>query len=112
MPRSIPWTTTGRRRRFGLGIRRIGLRRYTEKEIQASLRELSTDRTTLVIAHRLSTVVDADEILVFDDGRIIERGRHAELLAVGGTYAALWSRQQEAALAGAANERAAAAPER
>ncbi|MFQ5958551.1 MAG: ABCB family ABC transporter ATP-binding protein/permease [Alphaproteobacteria bacterium] len=69
---------------------------HTEKEIQASLREVSADRTTIVIAHRLSTVVDADDILVVDAGRIVERGRHAELLARGGRYAAMWKRQQEA----------------
>jgi ATP-binding cassette subfamily B protein len=70
---------------------------HTEKEIQVSLREVSADRTTLVIAHRLSTVVDADEIIVLDSGRIAERGRHAELLAIDGRYAAMWRRQQEAA---------------
>ena len=53
-------------------------------------------RTTLVIAHRLSTVVDADEILVMDEGEIVERGTHAELLARGGLYASLWARQREA----------------
>jgi len=68
---------------------------HTEKEIQASLKEVSADRTTLVIAHRLSTVVDADEILVLDQGRIVERGRHADLLAADGAYAAMWARQQE-----------------
>ena len=73
----------------------------TEKEIQRSLREVSADRTTLMIAHRLSTVVDADEIIVLDKGRIVERGRHRELLAVGGLYAAMWARQQEAAEAAA-----------
>ena len=67
----------------------------TEKEIQAALKEISENRTTLVIAHRLSTVIDADEILVFDEGRIIERGHHEELLALKGTYAALWARQLE-----------------
>ena len=69
----------------------------TEKEIQASLREVSANRTTLVIAHRLSTVVDADEIVVLDDGSIVERGTHHALLARGGRYAEMWARQQEAA---------------
>ena len=75
---------------------------HTEKEIQASLREVSRSRTTLVIAHRLSTVIDADQILVLDHGRIVERGRHAELLAMGGLYASMWRRQQEAAREGLA----------
>ncbi len=68
---------------------------HTEKEIQASLREVSAGRTTLAIAHRLSTVVDADEIVVLDAGRIVERGRHLDLLAAGGAYAAMWKRQQQ-----------------
>jgi ATP-binding cassette subfamily B protein len=70
---------------------------HTEREIQSNLREVSRNRTTLVIAHRLSTVIDADEILVLDRGRLVERGRHADLLALDGFYAALWRRQQEAA---------------
>ncbi|MCH9054164.1 MAG: ATP-binding cassette domain-containing protein, partial [Proteobacteria bacterium] len=68
----------------------------TEKEIQASLHEVSAERTTVIIAHRLSTVVEADEIIVLEDGSVVERGRHAELLAKGGQYAAMWARQQEA----------------
>src|SRR4029450_2576082 len=56
----------------------------TERDIQGPLHEVSLGRTTLVIAHRLSTVIDADEILVLDHGQIIERGRHADLLALGG----------------------------
>ena len=66
----------------------------TEREIQQSLREVSRDRTTLVIAHRLSTVVEADEILVLEAGRVVERGRHEALLARGGIYAQMWARQQ------------------
>jgi ATP-binding cassette subfamily B protein len=69
----------------------------TEQEIQASLRAVSADRTTLVIAHRLSTVIDADEIIVLDAGHIVERGRHADLLGRRGLYADMWRRQQEAA---------------
>jgi ATP-binding cassette subfamily B protein len=71
----------------------------TEREIQSALNEVSRNRTSLVIAHRLSTVVDADEILVLDHGLIIERGRHSELLALGGHYAAMWNKQREAAAA-------------
>ncbi len=67
----------------------------TEQEIQASLRELAAHRTTLTIAHRLSTVVDADEIIVLDEGAVAERGTHAALLAAGGLYAQMWMRQAE-----------------
>jgi len=70
---------------------------FTEHEIQEALRRVAHGRSTLVIAHRLSTVVEADEILFLDHGRIVERGRHDELLALGGAYAALWNRQREAA---------------
>lgn len=68
----------------------------TEKEIQDALDGVSRDRTTIVIAHRLSTIVAADEILVMEAGRIVERGPHAALLAKGGLYASLWSRQRQA----------------
>ena len=71
----------------------------TERDIQGALNEVSRNRTTLVIAHRLSTVIDADEILVLDHGTIIERGRHAALLAQGGHYASMWDKQREAAAA-------------
>jgi ATP-binding cassette subfamily B protein len=69
---------------------------FTEKEIQASLDRIAKDRTTLVIAHRLSTVIHADTILVMDKGQIVERGTHLTLLAAGGLYAGLWARQREA----------------
>ena len=68
---------------------------FTEKEIQDALDRVSRDRTTLVIAHRLSTVVGADEIIVLDKGLIVERGTHADLLGAGGVYAAMWNRQRE-----------------
>ncbi len=69
---------------------------FTEKEIQDALDRVSRGRTTLVIAHRLSTVIGADEIIVLDHGRIVERGDHASLLSHGGVYAAMWNRQREA----------------
>ena len=76
----------------------------TEREIQQNLRELARGRTTLSIAHRLSTIVDAREILVLDAGRIVERGRHDELIALDGTYADMWRRQQESNGGGATPE--------
>ncbi len=69
---------------------------HTEKEIQDALDQVSQNRTTLVIAHRLSTIVGADEIIVLDQGAIVERGTHHALLAKGGLYASMWNRQREA----------------
>lgn len=69
---------------------------HTEKEIQDALERVSKGRTTLVIAHRLSTIVGADEIIVLDNGEIVERGNHAALLAANGLYASMWNRQREA----------------
>ncbi len=69
---------------------------HTEREIQEALDRVSKNRTTLVIAHRLSTVVNADEILVLDGGVVAERGRHDELLERGGLYASMWARQRAA----------------
>jgi ATP-binding cassette subfamily B protein len=65
----------------------------TEEAIQATLDAVVRNRTTIVIAHRLSTVVGADQIVVLDEGRVAERGTHAELLRAGGLYAELWARQ-------------------
>jgi ATP-binding cassette subfamily B protein len=69
---------------------------HTEREIQDALDRVSKGRTTLVIAHRLSTIVGADEIIVLDQGEIVERGTHAVLLAKNGLYASMWNRQREA----------------
>ena len=79
---------------------------FTEKEIQDALDRVSRGRTTLVIAHRLSTVIGADEIIVLDKGVIVERGTHASLLARGGVYAAMWDRQRQAQEAREALKRA------
>jgi ABC-type transport system involved in Fe-S cluster assembly fused permease/ATPase subunit len=68
---------------------------HSEKAIQAELRSIAQNRTTLVIAHRLSTVVEANQILVMGQGCIIERGTHYELLAQAGTYAHLWNLQKQ-----------------
>ncbi|SCW73029.1 ATP-binding cassette, subfamily B [Sphingobium faniae] len=65
----------------------------TETEIQEVLRSIARRRTTLIVAHRLSTVVDAEEIIVLDQGRVVERGRHADLVRADGLYAAMWARQ-------------------
>jgi ATP-binding cassette subfamily B protein len=69
---------------------------HTEKEIQDALERVARERTSLVIAHRLSTVVHADNIIVLDHGEIVEQGTHLELLAKGGLYASLWARQRQA----------------
>ena len=68
---------------------------FTERDIQDALDRMSKGRTTLVIAHRLSTVVNADQIIVLDAGLIAERGTHEELLEKGGIYYNLWNRQRE-----------------
>ncbi|WP_051838125.1 ATP-binding cassette domain-containing protein [Streptomyces sp. NRRL WC-3742] len=69
----------------------------SEAAIQEAVARLTRGRTVLVIAHRLATIADADRIAVLDRGRIVERGRHAELLAAGGRYAGLWARHDRAA---------------
>jgi ATP-binding cassette, subfamily B, heavy metal transporter len=79
----------------------------SEKAIQAELERISEGRTTLVIAHRLSTVMDADQILVLSHGRIVERGTHQQLLELKGEYGRMWALQQEQAQAAAVLERAA-----
>jgi ATP-binding cassette, subfamily B, heavy metal transporter len=79
---------------------------HTEREIQLALDRVSKGRTTLVIAHRLSTVVNADQILVIDKGVVVERGRHEELLAMNGVYAGMWNRQRTVDAANEALRRA------
>jgi len=78
-----------------------------EKAIQAELERISQGRTTLVIAHRLSTVMDADQILVLQNGRIVERGSHQQLLDAQGEYARMWALQQQQAQAAAVLEKTA-----
>ncbi len=68
---------------------------HTEKEIQRSLTAISENKTTLIIAHRLSTIVHADQILVLKEGKIVERGTHAQLLKQNSEYAAMWALQQK-----------------
>jgi len=79
-----------------------------EKAIQAELERIAQGRTTLVIAHRLSTVMDADQILVLSHGRIVERGSHMQLLELEGEYSRMWQLQQRAAQAAAILEQAVA----
>jgi ABC-type multidrug transport system fused ATPase/permease subunit len=67
----------------------------TEREVNAAIRELQAGRTTLTIAHRLSTVQNADRILVLEQGRVVEQGRHAQLLAKGGVYARIFELQKD-----------------
>jgi ATP-binding cassette subfamily B protein len=75
-----------------------------EQAIQGALRVAAANRTTLVVAHRLSTIADAAQILVMADGRIVERGTHVQLLRDGGEYARLWALQQRDAEPGAQRE--------
>ena len=66
----------------------------TERAIQEELEQIARDRSTLIIAHRLSTIVNADQIIVLEQGRIVERGTHAELIGQGARYAQMWAMQQ------------------
>jgi ATP-binding cassette subfamily B protein len=67
----------------------------TEAEVQDALEDASRGRTTIVVAHRLSTIANADQIVVLDEGRVVERGSHASLIARDGLYASLWKRQAD-----------------
>ena len=73
---------------------------HSEKAILAAIREISRGHTSFVIAHRLSTVVDADRIIVIDNGRLIEHGTHEQLLNLQGSYAGLWNAQQQKQITG------------
>src|SRR2546428_14118588 len=81
-----------------------------ERAIQSELDRIALGRSTLIIAHRLSTIVNADQIIVMDKGRIVERGRHDELLAREGLYAQLWNLQRQQAQVERLERRLAPAP--
>jgi ABC-type transport system involved in cytochrome bd biosynthesis fused ATPase/permease subunit len=91
--RGYPWQVNETRRCLISEGPTNALDSRTEGAIQSTLDGVVRNRTTIVIAHRLSTVVGADQIVVLDAGRVAERGTHAELLAKGGLYAELWARQ-------------------
>ena len=82
----------------------------SERAIQHELDSIARERTTLIIAHRLSTVVHAEQIIVMDRGRIVERGTHAELLRAGGLFSQMWALQQQRAAEPLANDDALGQP--